>query len=682
MPLLTLIGGILIGALFYAACFHVVAGFGRSGRSRHRLVAAICIVALGFSFVMLLALREASAARLLLLNRIGLCLSVLVFPLMVYFYDDARRRLSWRWRWILGASALLLLLINLWLPQGLQFAQVSGVRWHLLPWDERYAVLHGRLHPFFGIGAAWTLALTLLSAALQWSNWRHSRRPAELVLLAGVGVYLVSMGLGIASRAGLLNLHFAGVYGLAAMVLSISLVHVHDDRRGRQHEAQEKQRHRARLDWLARHDALTGLPNRAALEESLQAVPLSGGALLALLGIDRLGRINEAFGHDCGDAVLRALVQRLQAPLRTTDRIARLGGDLLCLLLDGEQPQRRLQALLAATRAPLVLENGLSLELGVSGGHTALAPGTVDLAAPLQEAESALALAKRLRRGNLAAFDPQQFERSRRWTELGARMRSALAAGEFRLVYQPRLRLADERHAGFEALLRWRAADGEIEPGEFVRIAEESGCIVELGEFVLAGALAQLLCWRAQGLAPGRLALNLSMRQLADRGLAERIAAAVAAHGLAPREIEFELTETAAMEQADFVLPQLDALAAAGFTLALDDFGTGYSSLARLQGLPFGVIKIDISFVQRLGSAGGEQLMRGMLGLVHDLGREAVAEGVETPAQRDWLRAAGCAEAQGWLYARALEAEATDAWLRARSCSGSSMDVHDDHAAD
>lgn len=667
MPLLTIIGGTLIGALFYAGCLHVVAGLGRRGHSRHHLVATICVAALGFSAVVLLTLRETLPQRLLLWNRVGLCLSAVVFPLMVYYYDDTRRRLGRGWRQAIGASALLLVAINLALPQGLQFAHVTGVQWHTTAWGEDYAVLHGRLHPSFAFAATWTLALTLLSGLLQWGNWRHTRRAADLVLLAGIGIYLVSIGLGLASRAGWLNLHFAGIYGLAAMVLSISLVHVHDDRRGRLREALEKQRHRARIDWLARHDALTGLPNRIALEESLQFAPPAGGALLALFGVDRLARVNEAFGHDCGDAVLRALVQRLQAPLATGDRIARLGGDLLCLLLDGGEPLARLRALLAATRAPLALDSGLVLELGVSGGYTALAPGTVDLAVPLQEAESALALAKRLRRGELAAFDPQQFARSQRWTALGARMRSALAAGEFRVVYQPRVRLADEVHAGFEALLRWRAAEGEIAASEFVQIAEESGFIVDLGEFVIASALAQCRRWRAEGLASGRLAINLSMRQLADRELAGRIAGAVAAHGLQPGDLEFELTETAAMEQADFVLPQLAALAAAGFTLALDDFGTGYSSLARLQGLPFQVIKIDLSFVQGLGSAGGDELMRGLLGLVHDLGRAAVAEGVETAAQRDWLRAAACAEAQGWLYAPALEAEAAGEWLRARA---------------
>lgn len=415
MPLLPIAGGILIGALGYAACFHAVASRGRQEPSRHVQVATICLVAVGFSMMMILTLHESSPQRLLVWNRIGMCLSSLVFPLMLQFYDHARRTLSPRVRGFIWATSLLLLLANLLLPLGVQFVQVAGIQWHALPWGERYATLHGALHPLFAIAALWVLALTLLCASIQWGNYRNTREAPELVLLGGVGVYLLSVVLGLLSRAGYLNLHFAGVYGLALMVLSISLVHVHDDRRGRQREALEKQRHRARLDWLARHDALTGLPNRAALEESLQAAPPAAGAVLALLDVDRLGRINEAFGHDTGDALLQALAKRLESRLTPVDRLCRLGGQL-CLLLDGAGAMARLTELQTSTREPFELDSGLALELGVSSGYTRLGAEAMDLSASLQQAESALHAGKRSAIGRLFAFDASQFERSRRWT--------------------------------------------------------------------------------------------------------------------------------------------------------------------------------------------------------------------------------------------------------------------------
>lgn len=665
MTLLPILGGILIGALGSACCYHLVAARGQRMPTQHLLVASLCLLAVGFAAMMILSLRETSVERLLYWNRVGLVFGVAAFPLMVQFYDHPRRTLARRAHEAIWLSALLVIAANLFLPQGVQFSQVAGIQWRPLPWGESYASLHGTLHPLFGVAALWFLLLTALCGYIQWGNWRQNRQTPELVLLAGIAIYLLSVVLGVLSRAGYVNLHFTGVYGLAAMVLSISLVYIHDDRRGRQREAEEKRRHRARLEWLARHDPLTGLPNLGALEEALQTASPAPDSLLALLDVDHLGRINEAFGHDTGDTLLQALARRLESLLAPCDRLCRLGGDQLCLLLDGEGALARLQQLQAATRAPFELASGLQLELGVSGGYTRFAGNGATIATSLQQAESALHAAKRAALGGLLAFDASLFERSRRWTRLGSRLRSALQRGEFRLVYQPRVSLQEGVHAGFEALLRWRDGETDVEPGEFVRIAEESGFIGELGDYVLKNALTQLRDWHAQGLPHGRLAINLSMRQLGDTALPARIAAALAAHALPASMLELEITETVAMERSELVLPQMLALASAGHTLAIDDFGTGHSSLARLQELPCAVIKIDLAFVRRLGTPDGDQLMRSLLGLVRDLGREPVAEGVETAAQRDWLREAGCHEAQGYWYARPLEAPAATDWLRA-----------------
>lgn len=666
MPLVQIIAASLAGAFAFACLLHMAAGLG-SGRDRRSLwIAATCLAALAFILLLLLAIREPDPYRFATYNQWGLACSALVFPLLLKFFDAEHRylpKLAW---WVLGAALTTMFVANAVLPFGLQFSALAGTRANQMAWGETIYSLHGTIHPMFPLAA---LVAATAGGACAWVQWRKfalHRQRVDLLMGIGAWGFLASMVLGIASRLGYLNLHFAGVIGLAFAVLAVSLVHVHEHRLGRERETREKLRHLERLEWFAHHDALTGLPNRTGLERWMLAKRPRGAMRLALLGIDDLGRVNEAFGHRVGDALMVELASRIRSAVSPLEFACRLTADKLVLVLAEDSAIDRLRGLLQASREPVVLADGLVIETGMSGGHTALPAGAVNLSEMLQQVESALIAAKAAGRGQLRCFDSARFARDLRWNQLATRMRSALQGDEFHLVFQPRIRLADGAHVGFEALMRWQAAQESVSPAEFVPVAEESGFILDLGRWAIEQTMRQIAEWRGSQLDPGIVSINLSARQLLEPGLAELIAERITAHALRPTDIELEVTETAAMEQIEAVLPTLRRLAEQGVRLAMDDFGTGYSSLSRLQLLPFPIIKIDLSFVQQLGDAHGDDLMRGLLGLVRSLHRHAVAEGVETAAQRDWLRSAGCEEVQGYLYSRPLAPAQAREWLLQR----------------
>jgi diguanylate cyclase (GGDEF)-like protein/PAS domain S-box-containing protein len=414
-----------------------------------------------------------------------------------------------------------------------------------------------------------------------------------------------------------------------------------------------------RLDWLSAHDELTGLPNRWALLRELSGRYAQGlrGAC-ALFDVDNLGRINDALGHDIGDQLLRAVAGRLEQQRRPGEYLARLESDKFVLLLAIEDDQRAwIENVLASLNRPIVLASDLRLDLSTTAGFCRFPDDAGTPEALLQAAEVAMADAKHARRRGIGEFDPLLQQRGRHWLDIANRLPEALEHNEFRLVYQPRVALSGRQRNGFEALLRWRRAGVDVPPGEFIQVAEETGFILILGRWVIAETIAQARRWRDAGSDPGRLALNISARQLADLDLPAYIGAELQRHGRHASEFEVEVTETVAMENLEWALQRLEALSAIGLGLALDDFGTGYSSLAYLQQLPVDVLKIDLRFVQAIGCPDGETLLRTILGLANGLGKLTVAEGVETAEQHAWLDRHGCDQAQGYYYGRPMEAD-------------------------
>jgi len=421
-----------------------------------------------------------------------------------------------------------------------------------------------------------------------------------------------------------------------------------------------------RINWLASHDELTGLPNRWALVRELgRRLAGDEGGLCLEFDIDHFSRFNEALGHTTGDDLLQAFAARLAAAVQGDEFLARAEGDRFVILLaDTMAAAERIKVLLALTSHPLLVSQDLRLNVTASGGFCRFPVDARTPEAILQATDMATTRAKREHRHTVVAYHPSLPLKGKSWVSIANRLNGALEVGQFRLVYQPKLGLQQATSLGFEALLRWRSAQGDISPAEFIPIAEESGHIIRLGRWTISQAIAQAAAWRMDGLDPGRIAVNLSARQLGDVGLTEYIATELRRHALPPAALELEITESVAMENLDWALPRLEALAGLGVRLSLDDFGTGYSSLAYLQKLPAEVLKIDLRFVQAIGSAEGEVLLRAIIGLAHGLGKKVVAEGVETPQQDRWLRAAGCDEAQGWLYGRPLEVADAGTFIR------------------
>ena len=416
----------------------------------------------------------------------------------------------------------------------------------------------------------------------------------------------------------------------------------------------ERERAQARIAHLARHDGLTGLPNRSLLGERLAAA-LGGGRPFALhcLDLDGFRGVNDAYGTPAGDRVLAAVAERLRRLAGPDDLPARLSGDEFAVLQAGAGP---VEAELFAARMTEALAephdlDGDALAVRAHAGF-ALAPADGVVAdALLRYAGLAAERAKAEKATEPRRFHPDLDAAQRARRTLEAELRRALAADALELHYQPQVDTAAGRVTGLEALLRWRHPErGWISPAEFIPVAEQSGLIVPLGEWALQRAARDASGW------PGgaRVAVNVSPLQFRGPGLGDAVLGALRDAGLPAGRLEIEITESALLEDGDAVLSVLHRLRAGGVRVAMDDFGTGFSSLATLRSFPFDKIKIDQSFV-RVPEAGvpqAEAIVRAVAGLAAALGMRCTAEGVETAAQLDRLAAAGCSEIQGYLFGR------------------------------
>jgi diguanylate cyclase (GGDEF)-like protein len=415
----------------------------------------------------------------------------------------------------------------------------------------------------------------------------------------------------------------------------------------------------ARVLFLARHDALTGLANRAAFHEALQlalaAVERGLGLAVLCLDLDRFKFVNDTYGHPAGDSLLCAVAQRLAAQVRAGDVVARLGGDEFAILLHEvagpEQAAAVARRVIESIHAPFELE-GVPLGIGVSIGVAVASDGDPDPIQIMKNADVALYRAKREGRETWRFFEQGMDAAAQARGELEADLRRALARGELEVHYQPLVACRDRCLRGFEALLRWRhPVHGTIPPAEFIPLAEDIGIITDIGAWVLREACAQARTW------PGhvRVAVNLSARQFRDPHLVETVAQALGAAGIEPRRVELEITESVPLLRDERTLATLYELHRIGVGIVLDDFGTGYSSLSYLRGFPFHSIKIDRSFVSDLQVRGeGRALVNGIIGLARNLGMDVTAEGVETEEQFALLAQAGCTEIQGYLISAAV----------------------------
>jgi diguanylate cyclase (GGDEF)-like protein/PAS domain S-box-containing protein len=434
----------------------------------------------------------------------------------------------------------------------------------------------------------------------------------------------------------------------------------------------------ARLEHLAHHDPLTDLPNRLLVLSRLNAAierALRQHRRLAVLYIDLddFKTINDSLGHPAGDQVLVVIAHRLRARLREQDTVARLGGDEFLVLLEDlesvEDAARVAQALIDLCAAPIALNDGQEMFVGLSIGISLCPDNAEETTTLIQYADAAMYQAKREGRNTYRFHTAALTEAAAERLRLETHLRHALDRHELVLHYQPLLAADGNRPMGVEALLRWQPP-GEplVPPGRFIPVAEASGLIVRMGAWALREACLQAQRWRAAGLAIDTLAVNLSARQFQGNDLVGLVQACLAESGLPPHCLELELTESILMEHEEDFLGCLDRLKAQGVRLAIDDFGTGYSSLAYLKRFPIDKLKIDQSFVRGLvDSADDREIAATIVAMGRNLHLEVLAEGVETEAQRDILVKLGCNAFQGFLFSRPLPAEALEAWWRERA---------------
>jgi len=410
------------------------------------------------------------------------------------------------------------------------------------------------------------------------------------------------------------------------------------------------------LAYLAYHDPLTGLPNRRFFNERLEHAIAAGPSSLALLFVDLDGfqLVNDTLGHSAGDILLRDVAGRLTAVLARTDVLARTGGDEFSAIL-GDPPHAG-AAELAAARILEALKQpfhfaGRDLFMTASIGIALYPHHGKDWGTLQKNADSAMYEAKRRGKGRFHFFTPDLSDFVKDRLELEGQLRDALGRDELEVRYQPLFRLHDLRACGAEALVRWNHPErGCLLPGSFIPIAEETGLIVPLGDWVLRRACKLFREWLSCGISAGRMAVNVSARQFARPDFPGAVDAALAAAGLEPGFLELEITETAVMQHFDESAPRIACLRSLGVSISLDDFGTGYSSLSYLQRLPVTTIKLDKSFLWDIEtSTSAVALIRGVIALAHDLGVRVVAEGVETGEQLEAVRGLGCDEVQGYL---------------------------------
>jgi diguanylate cyclase (GGDEF)-like protein/PAS domain S-box-containing protein len=437
----------------------------------------------------------------------------------------------------------------------------------------------------------------------------------------------------------------------------------------------ERKRAVAHIEYLATHDALTGLPNHNLMHDRLtQAtahVRRTGGLLAVLyLDLDRFKVINDCFGHPVGDAVIRAVGDRLKALVRDGDTVARQRGDEFLVLLTDLQRLPDVyvvaQKALDAFAKPVSLQ-GREVHVAASIGISVYPQDAQTADALIENADAAMFRAKKLGGNTCQFFTREMSDETKRRVDLETQLRRAIAGDQLHLAYQPKVEVASGQIIGCEALLRWTHPElGAIPPAQFIPIAEESGQIVSIGDWVLRTAAAQNKSWLDAGLPPIVVSVNISARQFQQQDVAAWVLGALRDTGLAPESLELELTESLIAQDVDQAIHAINQLKSAGVKLSIDDFGTGYSNLGNLKRFRVDTLKIDQSFVRDiLTDADDASIALAVISLAHSLRMRVLAEGVETVEQYEFLRLNGCDEIQGYYFSKPVPAGELGAMLKA-----------------
>ncbi len=447
-----------------------------------------------------------------------------------------------------------------------------------------------------------------------------------------------------------------------------AIIEVGHDITGHMHSQEELRAQRERFNHLAHHDQLSGLPNRLLfidrLEHAIESAKRHDTTLvLFFLDLDNFKQINDSLGHSAGDFLLQKIAKRLLNTMRSADTVARLGGDEFTILVEGDVNTHAigeiLDKLIRAVSEPVEFyEHTLytSTSIGVSS-YPEDGSSAEEL---LKNADAAMYKAKELGRNTYQFYTADMTQKAMDRVVLEASIRRGLSAEEFYLVYQPQYDVRKQRLIGMEALVRWKHPTlGELPPGQFIAVCEESNLIIDMGDYVLRSAAQQAVSWFKQGLDPVRVAVNLSVKQLRERDLIQKIRTVLEETSCRPEWIEIEVTEGYVMHDPDQAIARLQEISKLGIVLAMDDFGTGYSSLSLLKRLPIQKLKIDASFIRAIpGDEEDEAITRTIIDLAENMHLEVLAEGVEREEQSRFLSEYNCFNIQGYFYGRPMKVEA------------------------
>ncbi|MBI5784505.1 MAG: EAL domain-containing protein [Rhodocyclales bacterium] len=436
---------------------------------------------------------------------------------------------------------------------------------------------------------------------------------------------------------------------------------------------QNLQAQRDTLDHLAHHDTLTGMPNRLMFLDHLR-VAVKGARrrkeslALLFIDLDRFKEINDSLGHTVGDEVLKTLSRRFRRDSEREEVFARLGGDEFTVLIEAPESRQAIEqaadSIIARIAEPIHVGRQ-ELYLTCSIGISLFPDDAKNAELLLRNADSAMYKAKDEGKNNYQFYTSEMTRSAYERVKLETNLRKALEQDEFELFYQPQVDMADGALLGFEALIRWRHKDfGLVSPASFIPIAEETGLIIPIGDWVLETAARQMADWYGRGFVPGRMAVNLAGKQITQGQVLAAVKRVIAESGCRPEWLELEVTEGLIMRNQDETADLLHELGALGIEIAIDDFGTGYSSLAYLKHLPITKLKIDQSFVRSIpGGTDDAEIVKAIIAMARGLNLDVLAEGVELQQQADFLLGAGCAKAQGYLYGRPMTARDAEALL-------------------